>query len=218
MPTSPPAATKDAEHPASAPPPTTAPLHAAPPTVTRAQRERLHGHAGRVVWLTGLSGAGKSTLANALEARLHAAGRRTYLLDGDHLRLGLNRDLGFSDADRGENVRRVAEVARLFVDAGVIVIAAFISPLRAQRDAARALFAPGDFVEIFVEAPLEVAEARDPKGLYRKARSGQLPQFTGIDAPYEPPLAPELVLPTHRWTVEQCVDHLAALLDVPAPP
>lgn len=188
-------------------------LHARPFCVTRTQRERLNGHAGRVIWLTGLSGAGKSTLADALEAELHAQGRRTYVLDGDHLRNGLNRDLGFSEADRNENIRRVAEVARLFVDAGILVIAAFISPLRAQRDAARARFAPGDFLEVFVDAPLEVAEARDPKGLYRKARSGQLAHFTGIDAPYEPPMTPELVLPTHRLSPKQCVQHLMALLD-----
>lgn len=186
-------------------------------TITRAQREHLHGQTGRVVWLTGLSGAGKSTLANALEATLHAAGKRTYLLDGDHLRHGLNRDLGFSEADRDENIRRVAEVARLFVDAGLIVIAAFISPLRRQRDAARAVFAPGDFLEVFVDAPLAVTEARDPKGLYRKARNGQLPHFTGIDAPYEPPLTPELVLPTHELSVTQCVDQLVTLIDRHSP-
>lgn len=191
----------------------TANLDARPFTVTRAQRERLHGHAGRVVWLTGLSGAGKSTLADALESTLHGLGRRTYVLDGDHLRRGLNRDLGFGEAARDENIRRVAEVARLFVDAGTIVIAAFISPLRAQRDAARALFAPGDFLEVFVDAPIEVAEARDPKGLYRKARSGQIAQFTGIDSPYEPPIAPELVLPTHRLSREQCLQALLALLE-----
>lgn len=188
-------------------------LHAQPFYVTRAQREQLHGHAGRVLWLTGLSGAGKSTIANALAATLHAQGRRTYVLDGDHVRHGLNCDLGFSEADRDENIRRAAEVARLFVDAGTIVIAAFISPLRAHRDAARARFAPGDFWEIFVDAPLAVTEARDPKGLYRKARNGQLPQFTGIDAPYEPPLTPDVVLATHQWSLAQCVHHLTARLD-----
>ncbi len=185
---------------------------AQPHPVTRAARERLQGHAGRVLWLTGLSGSGKTTLAHALEAALHAEGRRTYVLDGDQLRHGLNQDLGFGERDRDENLRRAAEVARLFVDAGVIVIAAFISPLRAQRDAARALFAPGDFLEVFIAAPLSVTEARDPKGLYRKARSGLLPQFTGISAPYEPPLAAELVLPTHEWPVQQCVERLLALL------
>lgn len=173
--------------------------------VNRAVRERLHCHSGRVLWFTGLSGAGKSTVANALEAALHAQGRSTYLLDGDHLRQGLNRDLGFSEADRNENIRRAAEVARLLVDAGIIVIAAFISPLRSQREAARALFERDDFLEVFVDAPLAVAEARDPKGLYRKARSGLLPEFTGISAPYEPPLTPDFILPTHEWTIDQCV-------------
>lgn len=192
-------------------------LHATPLVVTRGQRERLHGHAGRALWLTGLSGAGKSTLANALEVALHAQGRRTYVLDGDHLRHGLNRDLGFSEPDRSENIRRVAEVARLFVDAGTIVIAAFISPLRMQREAARALFPPGDFLEVFVDTPLAVAEARDPKGLYRKARSGQLRQFTGVDAPYEPPLEADLVLPTHLLSPAQCVQRLMALLESPLP-
>lgn len=185
--------------------------------ITRADRERLGGHGGRAVWLTGLSGAGKSTLANALECALYGQGRRTYLLDGDTIRQGLNRDLGFSDADRVENIRRVAQVARLFVDAGVIVIVAFISPFRAERDAARALFAPGDFLEVFVDVPLAVAEQRDPKGLYRRARAGTLPQFTGIDSPYEPPLAAELVLPTHRWNVEQCVRCLVERLDAAGP-
>ena len=182
------------------------------PTIGRAQRQQQNRHPSAIVWFTGLSGAGKSTLAHAVEERLHAMGCRTYVLDGDNVRHGLNRDLGFSEEDRTENVRRAAEVARLFVDAGTIVIAAFISPLRAQRDAARALFAPGDFLEVFVDAPLAVAEARDPKGLYRKARSGRLPQFTGIGAPYEPPLAPDLVLPTHEWPLDRCVERLLALL------
>ena len=200
------------------PSPAAVSLHTQPFSVTRTQRVRLHGHAGRVLWLTGLSGAGKSTLANALEVALHAQGRHTYVLDGDHLRHGLNRDLGFGAQDRSENIRRVAEVARLFVEAGTIVIAAFISPLRAQRDAARALFAPVDFLEVFVDVPLAIAEGRDPKGLYRKARSGQLPDFTGISAPYEPPLAAELVVPTHLWSKEQCVARLVALLDAPTAP
>lgn len=182
--------------------------------ITRTQREKLHGHAGRAIWLTGLSGAGKSTLATALEIALHAQGQRTYVLDGDHLRRGLNRGLGFDEADRNENIRRAAEVARLFVDAGVIVIAALISPLREQRNAARALFAPADFVEVFVDVPLAIAEQRDPKGLYRKARRGELPQFTGISSPYEPPIDPELVLPTHLWTQEQCVSRLLAFLNL----
>lgn len=204
-------------HPAVTPSPTSiSPWHRSSPVVTRSLRERLHGHVGRVVWLTGLSGSGKSTLAQAFEAVLHSQGLRSYVLDGDQLRHGLNRDLGFNEADRTENIRRAAEVARMFVDAGVIVITAFISPLRSQRDAARALFAPGDFLEVFVSAPLAVTEARDPKGLYRKARSGQLPQFTGIDAPYEPPLNPELVLPTHELAPDACVRRLMALLNTPS--
>jgi len=187
-------------------------VHAQALTVTRVEREKLGGHAGRVVWLTGLSGAGKSTIANALERELNRQGKRTYILDGDNIRQGLNRDLGFSDADRAENIRRVAQVARLFVDAGVIVVVAFISPFRAERQAARELFAPGDFLEVFVDVPLALAEERDPKGLYRKARTGELRQFTGIDSPYEPPLAAELVLPTAELTPQECVQRICGLL------
>ena len=187
-------------------------VHAQALTVTRAEREQLGGHPGRAVWLTGLSGAGKSTIANALERALNHQGKRTYILDGDNIRQGLNRDLGFSDADRAENIRRVAQVARLFVDAGVIVVVAFISPFRAERQAARELFAPGDFLEVFVDVPLALAEERDPKGLYRKARTGELRQFTGIDSPYEPPLAAELVLPTAQLTPQECVQRICALL------
>ncbi|WP_050812550.1 adenylyl-sulfate kinase [Acidovorax radicis] len=187
-------------------------VHAQALTVTRVEREKLGGHAGRVVWLTGLSGAGKSTIANALERELNRQGKRTYILDGDNIRQGLNRDLGFSDADRAENIRRVAQVARLFVDAGLIVVVAFISPFRAERQAARELFAPGDFLEVFVDVPLALAEERDPKGLYRKARTGELRQFTGIDSPYEPPLAAELVLPTAELTPQECVQRICGLL------
>jgi bifunctional enzyme CysN/CysC len=161
-------------------------------TVSREDRARLNGHGGKVMWFTGLSGSGKSTIANALEARLYQMGYRTYILDGDNVRLGLNKDLGFTDADRVENIRRVAEVARLMVDAGLIVMTAFISPFRAERDMARKLFAEGDFIEVHVDTPLEVAEERDAKGLYKKARRGELPNFTGIDSPYEEPVDPEL--------------------------
>jgi bifunctional enzyme CysN/CysC len=158
------------------------------------------------LWLTGLPAAGKSTIANALERRLFATGRHTYLLDGDDVRLGLNKDLGFSEADRIENIRRVSEVARLLVDAGLIVIVSFISPHRAQRDHARALFEPGEFLEIFVDAPLEECERRDPKGLYAKARRGELTNFTGIDSPYESPVSPEVHLQTTLHTPDECVD------------
>jgi adenylyl-sulfate kinase len=158
------------------------------------------------IWLTGLPGSGKSTIANALEQRMHAAGRHTMLIDGDQLRGGLNRDLGFSDADRAESVRRAAEVARLMVEAGLVVVVALISPFRADRAAARARFAAGAFMEVFVDAPLAVCEHRDPKGLYRRARSGQLSAFTGIDSPYEVPLAPDLRLATAEQGVDACVD------------
>jgi bifunctional enzyme CysN/CysC len=160
------------------------------------------------LWLTGLPAAGKSTIANALEKRLYAAGRHTYLLDGDEVRLGLNRDLGFSEADRIENIRRVSEVARLLVDAGLVAIVSFISPYRAQRDHARSLFDPGEFSEIFVDTPLTECERRDPKGLYAKARRGELKNFTGIDSPYEPPLSPEVHLHTTLQTPEECVDSI----------
>jgi adenylyl-sulfate kinase len=155
-----------------------------------------------VCWLTGLSGAGKSTIALAVMADLAGKGERAVLLDGDALRNGLNRDLGFSDADRRENVRRVGEVARLMADAGLVVVVALISPFRADRDAARALFEPGHFIEVFVDTSLAVAEARDVKGLYTRARAGQIPAFTGIDSPYEAPLAAELVIDTASTPAE----------------
>lgn len=181
-------------------------------TVVREDREGLAGHRGRVIWFTGLSGAGKSTLANALEVELHRSQQRTYVLDGDNVRRGLCKDLGFSYADRMENMRRVAEVARLFVDAGVLVLVAFISPFRAERQAARKLFAPSDFLEVFVDVPLAVAEQRDTKGLYQKARSGALSHLTGIDSPYEPPLAPDLALRTDLLSIDACVARMLALL------
>ncbi len=165
-----------------------------PHPVTREQREQLRGHRGAVLWFTGLSGSGKSTVAGALEQALHAQGVATYLLDGDNVRHGLCRDLGFSDDDRRENIRRVGEVARLMVDAGLVVLSAFISPHRAERQMVRELAGEGRFLEIFVDTPLAVCEARDPKGLYRKARAGELRNFTGIDSAYEAPPAPELRL------------------------
>ena len=166
--------------------------------VDREARAQLNGHRPAVVWFTGLSGAGKSAIADLVERRLHADGRRTYTLDGDNVRHGLNRDLGFTPADRIENIRRVAEVARLMADAGLVVLVSFISPFRAEREMARELIGSEQFCEVHVDTPLEVAESRDPKGLYRKARAGELPNFTGIDSPYEPPEAPDLRIDTQR--------------------
>jgi len=166
----------------------------------------------RVLWFTGLSGAGKSTIANALEQKLVAMGKHTYLLDGDNVRHGLNRDLGFGDDDRVENIRRIGEVAKLMTDAGLIVITAFISPFRSDRQMVRDMFQPGTFLEVFVDTPLDVAEARDPKGLYAKARMGEIANFTGIDSPYEPPNHPEVRLDTVAHTVEELADRLAVTL------
>ena len=179
-------------------------------SITRSAREHLNGHAGRVIWFTGLSGSGKSTIANALEKALHAQGRRTYILDGDNVRQGLNKDLGFTDADRVENIRRVAEVAKLMMDAGLIVLTAFISPFRAEREMARHLIGEEHFVEVFVDTPLELCEQRDPKGLYKKARSGELPNMTGISSPYEPPFYP--IEPHIRLTAGNVEDSVGELL------
>src|SRR5882724_6503399 len=173
--------------------------------VTRADREELNGHKGCTVWLTGLSGSGKSTIAVALEKDLCARGVRAYILDGDNIRHGLNKNLGFSPADRTENIRRIGEVAKLFTDAGIVTVTAFISPYRADRDQVRAIMQAGDFIEVFVDCPLEVCEERDVKGLYKKARAGQIPEFTGISAPYEAPARPELVLGTQAQSVDQSV-------------
>lgn len=178
--------------------------------ITRAHRERLNGHRGGVVYMTGLSGAGKSTLATAVERELHALGLRTCVLDGDVLRAGLCSDLGFTDADRVENMRRATELARLLVDAGLLVVTAMISPFRHERDIARSRFKPGDFMEVFIDAPLDVCEARDPKGLYAKARRGEIPGFTGIDSPYEPPASPDLHIDTARLTTDQAAAVLLA--------
>ena len=180
--------------------------------VTRPIREQLNAHKGRVFWLTGLSGSGKSTIASAAEKILHDEGIRTYLLDGDNIRQHLSSDLGFTAADRIENIRRIAEIARLMLDAGLVVITAFISPFRAERDTARGLFKQDDFFEIHIDTPIEIAEERDTKGLYKKARSGSLPNFTGIDSPYEPPLEPELRLDTANKTVDACVQSLVAMI------
>src|SRR5574342_262334 len=166
----------------------------------------------RCLWFTGLSGSGKSTVANLLEKRLHADGKHTYMLDGDNMRHGLNRDLGFTEEDRVENIRRVAEVAKLLVDAGLIVMVAFISPYRAERQLARSLFEDGEFIEIFVDTPLEECERRDVKGLYAKARRGELKNFTAIDSQYEPPELPEIHLRTLETRPEACVDQIIHLL------
>ncbi|MBN3747809.1 sulfate adenylyltransferase subunit CysN [Burkholderia sp. Se-20373] len=180
--------------------------------VDRAARAAQKAQTPRIVWLTGLSGAGKSTIANLVEKRLHALGKHTYLLDGDNVRHGLNRDLGFTEADRVENIRRVAEVARLMLDAGLITLVSFISPFRAERDMARARVGHDEFVEVFVDTPLAVAEERDPKGLYKKARRGELKHFTGIDSPYEPPAQPELRVDTVAESPEEAANRIVAYL------
>lgn len=179
--------------------------------VSRQDRERLLRQRGAVVWFTGLSGSGKSTVAHALEERLAREGRLTYVLDGDNVRHGLCKDLGFGPADRSENIRRVGEVAALLVDAGVLVLTSFISPYRSDRRAVREIVGP-DFVEVFVDAPLEVCEQRDPKGLYKKARAGAIPEFTGISAPYEPPEHPDLHLRTGTVSLADCVQAAHELL------
>jgi adenylylsulfate kinase len=181
--------------------------------VGRRDREALLGQRGATLWLTGLSASGKSTIAVATERALVERGHLAYVLDGDNVRHGLNKNLGFSPADRTENIRRIAEVAKLFTDCGVLVLTSFISPYRSDRDAARALFAAGDFVEVFVDASLETCEGRDPKGLYKKARAGEIPEFTGISAPYEPPERPELVLDTAALSVEASVAALIRHLE-----
>jgi bifunctional enzyme CysN/CysC len=185
-------------------------IHRQALTVDRAARQARNHHAPAILWFTGLSGAGKSTIANLVEARLHALGAHTYLLDGDNIRHGLNRDLGFTDADRVENIRRVAEVAKLFADAGLIVLVSFISPFRAERQMARELVEPGLFQEVFVDTPIDICRQRDPKGLYRKADAGEIKHFTGIDSPYEPPEAPEFHLRTDVKSAEALADEMVS--------
>jgi len=181
--------------------------------VTRKEREEIIGQRGCTIWLTGLSGAGKSTVAVAVERLLTDRGRLVYILDGDNIRHGLNKNLGFSPEDRTENIRRIGEVAKLFTDAGVIVLTAFVSPYRADRDAVRALLQPGDFIEVHVAASLETCESRDTKGLYKKARAGEIPDFTGISAPYEAPEKAELLLDTNGKTVEESAGELISYLE-----
>lgn len=174
-------------------------------TVAPSERAQLMGQQPRCIWLTGLSGSGKSTIANALDATLHANGAKTFLLDGDNVRHGLNKDLGMTESDRAENIRRVGEVAKLMVDAGLIVVCAFISPYKRDRQMVRSIFPPGQFVEVYLNTPLEVCEERDPKGLYKKARAGIIKHFTGIDDPYEEPLDAEVEIDTSRSNVEKSV-------------
>ncbi len=177
--------------------------------INQVDRTAIKHHQPLLIWLTGLSGSGKSTISSALELRLNKEfGVHTYLLDGDNIRTGLNADLGFSDDDREENIRRIGEVAKLLVDAGLIVITAFISPFQRDRDRVRALIPSGQFWEVYVECPLEVCEQRDPKRLYTKARQGQIPDFTGISSPYEAPISPEMILSTHTQPLESCVNQL----------
>ena len=180
--------------------------------IDQAAREELLKQKGCVIWFTGLSGSGKSTVANQVAAHLHQSGRITYVLDGDNIRHGLNKNLGFSPADRQENIRRIGEVAKLFADAGLITTTAFISPYRQDRDAVRDIMPPDRFIEVFVDCPLEVCESRDPKGLYKKARAGELKGFTGIDAPYEAPQSPELVVNTNELDVAGCTEQVIAYL------
>lgn len=186
--------------------------------LTREQRERLNGQRAKVIWLTGLSGAGKSTLAHALDDYLFRQGKRSFVLDGDNVRHGLCSDLDFSPAGRHENLRRIAEVSRLFVEAGTIVIAAFISPMRADRAMIRNIVGPENFLEIYVACPLSVCETRDVKGMYRRARAGEIKEFTGISAPYEPPESPDLVIDTSSLPVEECIAGMAKMVEVGTQP
>ena len=181
-------------------------------TVTRARREQLNGHKSVIVWFTGLSGSGKSTLAHAVEERLHQMSCRTFVFDGDNVRHGLCGDLSFSEGDRKENIRRIGEMAKLFVEAGVIALTAFISPFRADRLKVRNLTAPGEFIEIFCRCPIEVCEQRDVKGLYRRARAGEIRDFTGISSPYEEPENPEMAVDTGSMPLDQCVDQVIGYL------
>jgi adenylylsulfate kinase len=181
--------------------------------ITKEDRRSLNKHGSLILWFTGLPSSGKSTIANELEKKLITMGARTYILDGDNVRMGLCKDLGFSEADRGENIRRIGEVSKLFIDSGAIVLSAFVSPYIVDRDAVRELVDDGEFVEVFVDAPLEVCEERDVKGLYKKARAGIIKGFTGIDDPYEAPLNPEITIDTSKLSLEEGVDVLLAYLE-----
>jgi adenylylsulfate kinase len=181
-------------------------------TVTRVRREHLNGHRGAAVWFTGLSGSGKSTLAHEVEERLHQLGCRTFVFDGDNVRHGLCGDLGFSLEDRTENIRRIGEMAKLFVEAGVIALTAFISPMQTDRERVRQIVGDRDFLEVYCNCPLDICESRDVKGLYRRARRGEIKDFTGISSPYEPPPQPSLSLDTGSEPLDRCVDKVIALL------
>ena len=182
--------------------------------VTKAERRKLNNHKSCVVWFTGLPSSGKSTIAGEVEHQLNAKGMRTYLLDGDNVRHGLNNNLGFSPQDREENIRRIGEVAKLFVDAGMITFVAFISPYRKDRERARNILEDGEFVEVYVKCPVDICEQRDPKGQYQKAKKGEIKEFTGISAPYEEPLDPEIVLETDRFAVEESVKKIIDYLEI----
>jgi len=180
--------------------------------VTKVERSKMKRQKPCVLWFTGLSGSGKSTIANEVEQQLHNLSKHTYLLDGDNVRMGLNKGLSFSDEDRVENIRRVGEVSKLFVDAGVLVLTAFISPFQKEREMVRALLTEGEFIEVFIDTPLEVCESRDPKGLYKKAREGTIPNFTGISSPYEAPNNPEIHIETHKISLEDSVTKIIVYL------
>lgn len=182
-------------------------------SVSKEDRFKLSGHKGAILWFTGLSASGKSTVANTVDHILHQLGKRSYVLDGDNIRMGLNKNLGFSAEDRAENIRRIGEVAKLFAHSGTITITAFISPYRADRDAVRALMGPGEFIEVYVNASLETCEARDPKGLYKKARAGEIKGFTGISDPYEAPNAPELTLDADSKGIDELAQEVVAYLE-----
>lgn len=178
--------------------------------VSTADRAGIKKQKPCILWFTGLSGSGKSSIANAVEAKLNKLQKHTYLLDGDNIRMGLNKGLTFSDADRVENIRRIGEVAKLFVDAGIIVLSAFISPFQRERQSVRSLVGEGEFIEVFVDTPLEICESRDPKELYKKARNGEIPNFTGISSPYEAPVEAEIILKTEEMDIEACADKVIA--------
>ncbi len=181
-------------------------------SITKVNRRLQNNHHSFVIWFTGLSGSGKSTIANAVAGRLYELGVKNYVLDGDNIRHGLNHDLGFSEADRTENIRRIGEVSKLFVDSGQVVLTAFISPFQSDRNLVRELLEEDEFIEVYVKCPIEDCEKRDPKGLYEKARKGIIPEFTGISSPYEEPIAPEIVIESNKFSVEECVEQLITYL------